>query len=505
MASLKTIVLGAGVVGLALGAVWWFTGNLPFVPGSRQTYTIQITSAGTDAAQPPSLPDISGFTLQHVEAMLPEIAPGAASVELMEDNYGHLPTHDWHFQYAQRQKAKDARVIKINSGVYNLHSLYETIADPRYLKKTTTGYQLMVPIYIGTGSTLIINGQDSALRLAADTGAFISSMGTFYAVNTSLTGWNTEENTPATFRQKDTFRPYLVFWNKSRTYIAGTSISHMGYDAAKAYGITFSTSSALTKQNPDAAWPTGWIVDSHVKNLYYGLYSYEAEDLAVVGNHYKDNIIYAIDPHDRSQRLIIARNETEGTHKKHGIIVSREVQHSWIFDNHSHHNEGAGIMIERNSAHNVVAFNKIHDNNGDGLSFYESPHNLSWQNTIYNNAKSGIRIRNSMDITLRKDRLHENGSFGLEAYTASLHKQEERDLVLDPYEQRISFDIADSEFSGNKAGQIKVDNAESARFQELKIFRIVSGLLEGDIETQEQYLFSAMTTPGSAVTLQRKP
>ncbi len=55
----------------------------------------------------------------------------------------------------------------------------------------------------------------------------------------------------------------------------------------------------------------------------------ERDTLAVVGNEFRDSVIYGIDPHDRSRHLNMSLNATYGTHKKHGIIISREVNDSF--------------------------------------------------------------------------------------------------------------------------------------------------------------------------------
>ena len=71
----------------------------------------------------------------------------------------------------------------------------------------------------------------------------------------------------------------------------------------------------------EPARPEGVIADNSFRNMYYGFYSYEAENAALLGNEYRDNIVYGIDPHDRSRYLMIAYNTTYDTHKKHGVTA----------------------------------------------------------------------------------------------------------------------------------------------------------------------------------------
>src|SRR3546814_12525544 len=100
--------------------------------------------------------------------------------------------------------------------------------------------------------------------------------------------------------------------------------------------------------------PTGWLIDSEFYDNWYGFYCYEAEDVVIRGNDYHDNIKYGIDPHDRSRRLIIAGNKAHDTKEKHGIIVSREVDDSWIINKQAYDNELSGIVIDRNSVNNEI-------------------------------------------------------------------------------------------------------------------------------------------------------
>ena len=102
----------------------------------------------------------------------------------------------------------------------------------------------------------------------------------------------------------------------------------------------------------------------------------------IKGNTYRDNIVYGIDPHDRSHGLIIAENTVFGTKKKHGIIISREVNDSWIINNESYDNKLSGVVIDRNSESNLIAYNRVHGNHADGITLYESGDNLLWGNQV---------------------------------------------------------------------------------------------------------------------------
>jgi poly(beta-D-mannuronate) C5 epimerase len=189
--------------------------------------------------------------------------------------------------------------------------------------------------------------------------------------------------------------------------------------------------------------------------MRYGYYSYEAEQVDVIGNEYRDNIVYGIDPHDRSRHLVIALNTAYGTHKKHGIIVSREVNDSFIIGNISVKNNGSGIMLDRMSLRNLVYANTAVDNEGDGLSFYESGCNIAVANNISGNRRAGIKVRNSADVGLFDNTIRANADSGADIYASDLMKSPEgqsRNFVLDPFEPLATTILAENEFVGNGLG-----------------------------------------------------
>ena len=87
-----------------------------------------------------------------------------------------------------------------------------------------------------------------------------------------------------------------------------------------------------------------------------------------------------MDPHDRSHQLTIAYNTAYGTHEKHGIIVSREVDRSFIVGNVVFRNRGSGFMLDRDSTANIIYANTAFDNDQDGITLFESSCNLIMAN-----------------------------------------------------------------------------------------------------------------------------
>ena len=424
----------------------------------------------SDEATPvkPDLPDISNITVAAVERKIPVLTGGKVLLdtmtgypELRKFLEGDAPRY---LRLAQRRI--NPRALIVAEGNYSWLQLYNEIApyDPDGLvigKEEGNVYTLRVPLLVLGGASLVISGDNvSELRLSQTSPSYLVNSGNLFIVRTKVTAWNDDKKEPAWFVDKHEFRPFITSWDGGNLYLAGTHFTSLGYLKGKSYGISFSACTPCAKVNPNKPPATGIVVDNKFTDLYYGFYSYEAEDVAIVGNIYDKNIVYGIDPHDRSERLIIAKNEAYGTKKKHGIIVSREVNNSWIFDNYSHHNKGSGIMIDRTSVNNVIANNLVEYNDQDGLTFFESQDNVTWKNVFRYNKKNGIRIRNSWNIKLYHDDITGNDGTAVEVYTTDLSGQKTRDFELDPYTQKANAIVNAVKISSTGAAVFKLKGAE---------------------------------------------
>lgn len=502
----RTLTLGLIAVILA-GA--FYAAFSTYQENHAREYALRALPAKTKQVAAPVLPDISGFTAEAVISRIPASVPGVVKAVSPDDCAAFqnmaLPREGLKKTMGTKQQTDKPVLIELVSGVYTLSELTDAIANPDYLEKTANGYALKVPLIIDKDGALIIQGTPEAkqvLRLAEEGGTFISVFGKFFAIDSRVSGWRLTRNQPSLFVDKEMFRPFLLFWSRAESYIARSEVLHMGFASPKMYGLSYS-SDMETRGNHRGIQTSAWIIDSLIEDLYYGFYSYEVNDIAIIRNELKNNIIYGVDPHDRSERLIIAYNNSYGAKKRHGIIVSREVDNSWIFNNHSHHNHGAGVMLDRNSVNNVVAYNTLEYNGSDGLVFFESPNNLSYENQMRYNGKSGIRIRNSWDVKIAKDKIFDNQGHALLAYTTELdsniNAKATRDSKMDPYGMQAAFDMIDVELNNNLSGNFNLMNLQRAGFYNLSIFKSPGGHFEGDSAIKDiQYSLYEKASKGAA-------
>ncbi len=487
-----TLVMAAGllaVLGLCERRFFLFDA-LPTQTSFYKNYRIE-PQAVLPPARPglPPMPDLSGFTVEAVQAMMPPIAPGTVALKKIVkgdpglDKFAELRRQQ---EFSRLQKRAAPVVIALESGVFDLAALHSALSDEKIMSLRDGVYTLRLPVYIAAGAALNIAGTPEAparLRLAQESGAFVVNAGRLFIIDATVEGWNETAGAASVFEKDDMFRPFITGWSASETYMARARIADLGYAASKSYGITYSSSTSMLKRDPDTPRPRGWIIACVFERLYYGFYSYEADDIVILRNIYKNNIVYGIDPHDRSRRLVIAENEAYGTQKKHGIIVSREVNDSWIVNNRTHHNAGSGIMLDRTSVRNLVAGNFSYLNASDGITLFESQNNEIRDNVTVFNGKHGLRLRNSWDVIAARNTIAFNKEIGVQVYTQNLEAAgEERDLAEDPYSMRAGIDMRRSGVYFNRRGEFKFNDTESVTLSGINFAYYNKYFVRGDMD-----------------------
>ncbi len=423
-----------------------------------KTYTVSSAPTAPLELATPKLPDISGYTAEAIAAKIVRSKAGKISVRRMmqEDALKDFIGGDNKMaEWVVRQHGIP-QAIFVDDGYMNLKDVAKKL--PKYVIETAPGVFLArLPIVVGRHGILEIDKQTQELRLSQEAGSFLVNDGQLFVRDTKITGWREKDNGPATFTSPKEFRPFLLSWGGTETYIANSKIASFGYANSKSYGVSISQytpNMAKVLKRPE---PTGWIVGSEFSDMWYGFYCYETRDFVVKGNTYKDNIVYGIDPHDRSHGLIIADNRVHGTRKKHGIIISREVNDSFIFNNRSYDNHLSGLVIDRNSVNNLIAHNEIYQNHTDGITLYESADNLLWGNKVISNRRHGIRIRNSVNIRLYENVAMANGLTGVYGHIKDLTNTD-RDIKLDPFDAQVSLIVVGGELAGNGSGPLSIDS-----------------------------------------------
>lgn len=434
-------------------------------------YTVRAAPHEELILAPPNLPDLAPYTAKNIMARITKTPAGRASLHRMVETRA---LHEFVgggegrlMEWAARQ-SQHPRAVFIEGGYMTPRDLARQLPK-EVIEETAPGvFVLRLPLVVMRGATFHIDQQTRDFRMSQERGAFLVNDDKLFITDSRLTAWSERHNALAALKGPGDFRPYLIAWGGTETYIAGSVISNLGYSASKAYGVSLSQYSPGIVKEMGRGHPTGWLINSEFVGNWYGFYCYEADDVVILGNTYRDNVIYGIDPHDRSRRLIIANNVATGIQQKHGIIISREVNDSWIFGNRAFQNKLSGIVIDRSSVNNVVAYNESYDNGTDGYTIYESPNNLLWGNRAIGNGRHGFRLRNSVDIRLYDNVAVGNKLSGIYGHIKDLTGTD-RDIKLDPFETKVSMVVVGGQLIHNGSSPINIDKPLSVELYNVEM------------------------------------
>jgi parallel beta-helix repeat protein len=310
---------------------------------------------------------------------------------------------------ALREAAPDHDMLVVRGGSITLPEMVNRIKDPAVLQQVGDAVLFRVPLLIDEGATLVI--RERRVLLSAPDRAVIVNGGRLFVVDSNISSWDPALQTLTTLVDDEQFRPFLLGGGGSETYIAGSHLRALGFAAEKAYGLTVSSGPARAVHPPRL-----WLIDSTLTDLFYGVYTFEAADIVIAGNRFLDNIVYGIDPHDASERMLIIGNVVERTRRRHGIVLSKKVRDSWIIGNLVRNSAGSGIVLDNRVEGVVIEGNMALDNAGDGIALLESRNVQIRNNRLLGNGRDGIRVRNSTRVTASDNLISGSGSDGMELY-----------------------------------------------------------------------------------------
>ncbi len=468
--------------------------------GAAVTY-YNIGNQSPGQALPP-LPPLKRFTRQMVSDTIPATKDGQVFVipiQYSDYNTKFIANLNNAFRSiggqifpVQAQGTRYPRYIHIDSGVYTLESLSRRLTEIGYadaLVRKGTRYQLNLPLLVGPKASLVISGTDAQeLRLNSVSGVFIVTAGKLWFHDVVVAGWDPVQKTypQTTFATRAQFRPFIIAWGGSVMNADGTHFHHLGFSGAKGYGFSYSQGPILVQKSRPGLLnrPTGSVVENVFEQQYFGFFTNAADDVALIGNEYKNNIIYGVDPHDFSRRLIIAYNVSYGASKKHGIIGSREVNDSFVVGNVVFDNHGTGIMIDRISMNNVVYANRVWNNGQEGVALYESPCNIVAGNTAWGNHGDTVKVRNSTDVGIFSNTLSTTDRAGVNIYVGDPKQVPGfplRDTVKDPYVKYVTVSVLDNKINKNNGAGILATGYGAVAIKGNQFFGAQRKLLQGDL------------------------
>ncbi len=423
------------------------------------------------AFQAPKLPDLSGYNYGAVLRKVDKSKKGTVSLgSILSEPGFKVLTYNGSVGLSAfaRLQGGGLRAIVISGGLVTLKDIAAAISGDYFQDLGQGRYLARLPILVRHGATLLVDKSVKQFRLGAEKGSLLSIEGRLVLSDSEIVGWDETRNRTAELKDPKKFRPFIVSWGGSDIYLARSRVAHLGYAAKKAYGLSLSQYGSLQLQSKVWPRPTGWIIETVIEDLWYGLYTWEADGVVMHSNVMKNNILYGFDPHDRSRHLIIANNDVYGTKIKHGIIISREVNNSWIFGNRTHDNHKAGIVLDRQCSNNVVANNIATQNGSDGIIISESSKNIVWNNVVSGNNNHGIRLRNSTEVRVQDNVALANGLTGVYGAAVDLSGTT-RDFVHDSYTKQLGMTVVGGQYTSNGSGPFGLDYPTKASFYQVDL------------------------------------
>jgi poly(beta-D-mannuronate) C5 epimerase len=396
-------------------------------------------------------------------------------------------------QAIRHQGLSSPRIIIVQSGVATLGMVARQLQGTGardLIEHTASAVTVRAPIFVAPGATLILSRLDSPVyRLGASAGAFIVNAGNVHIIDAEVIGFEETSGQPL-WAEAETFtkfRPFLLTWGDGRMDVASSTLVALGYDNAKSFGLSYSSGPERVAELRDQARATGIVVDNVFHNFHFGFHSYEAERIQVVGNEFRDSVVYGLDSHDRTREAIIALNTIHGTKQRHGITISREVNDGLVIGNMTFDNAGSGIVIDRNSTNNVIHANSSFRNAQDGVTVFESSCNVLTNNYLASNRRDGLKVRNSFDVGAYSNRIESNSNSGVSAYIANITNPkggESQNADQAGYLPLTSLSLRHNRFSANGVG-INAQGVSSLAMSSNRFVKQSRRLLGGDIRGLE--------------------
>jgi len=396
-----------------------------------------------------------------------------------------LPFGDYYLRWVKFPKVE---VLILKKGTFTLSSLHK-LAGSKYLEKNgRRTYTLKTPLFIGPKAKLIVKNE--TLRLAFAPGAPIMNSGELQIVNSKILTWDTKRNTylPIGKLKKETYflygamtpRPYLITVRGGKLKLVGSKVKGLGYRGFSSFGVSLSQWELenRTFRSPLAhifinlnrpmnslnvyqffelftisQKPRGVLIGNDIEDNFMGFYSNNAERVVMLGNVFRRNYQYNIDPHDWSKNLLVGYNLIEEARKAHGVVFSRYVEGK-VFNNLCLGNHGAGIMMDRSSKA-LITDNILLGNLLGGISLLESDGNIIANNYIMRNGAYGIFVRNSLDAQLLNNTIRRNLGSGAEISVINIMYQSYRNLYKDPFHLAASAWIEKNSFEDNLKSAVK--------------------------------------------------
>lgn len=312
-------------------------------------------------------------------ALAGRVSPCDAPAKAAPDNTASaaLPAGTVHYDHG-------SNTILLRRGANTtLPGIRQALGAAGALQELAPGEWLLTAnLRIEAGAQLRIAAPEARLlKLRSDPSGFVwikALGGQLDFADTCVTSWDTQSQRYDEKYQDG--RSFVLARDGARMNVERSDLRYLGYDGPESYGLAWRVRGT-----------TGQIVDSYVSHNFYGVYSFDMDGLVIRGNEVHHNIMYGIDPHTRSNRLVIEDNVSHDN-GKHGIILAEECSDGQVRNNVVYNNLHHGIVIFQQSNNNIVEGNTSYANGGHGINVNDAANTIVRGNNVYDNLEAGIGV-----------------------------------------------------------------------------------------------------------------
>jgi parallel beta-helix repeat protein len=331
-----------------------------------------------------------------------------------------------------------------------LAALSGAIDRPEALRELAPGEWLLgANLQIEPGAALLVAAPEVRwLKLRSDEEQFVAVQalgGELTIAGACVTSWDVGRS--AADERYEDGRSFVLARDGARLTVEGAELRYLGYDADESFGLAWRT-----------AGTGGALRDSAVSHNYYGVYTYEVDDLLIRGNEVHHNILYGIDPHTRSLRLRIEENEVHHN-GKHGIILADGCADAVVRANRVYNNLHHGIVVYDGSDRALVEGNSSFGNGGQGININNSAGGVVRENQVYENLGAGIGVgQGAADNELAGNEVRANGEDGVVLFSEAAGTTVRANSIVDNRRYGIYIKTAgdaqvlENSISGNRVG-----------------------------------------------------
>lgn len=195
-------------------------------------------------------------------------------------------------------------------------------------------------------------------------------------------------------------RAYILAKLAATLTVRNADIGYLGSADGESYGLAWRDVNAPTTPDELRTRVTGEVIDSKIHHNYYGIYTYQAQNMTFRGNEFYSNVRYGFDPHDYTHHVLV-ENNVAYNNGAHGFIISRGCNNFIFRNNKSYNNFDPGS----NLAHGFMLDPGGADIDKPQVS---SANNLLENNEAYNNEGYGLRMLGSGNNTIQNNYFHHN-------------------------------------------------------------------------------------------------